>query len=145
MRKALAALLRVREAHKKVAETEFGAAERARIAQEGQVASIRTAMISSHSGDDLGYPGGDASWLAIEHSYRLRMLVRLRKEEAVLHQRSQESAQRRDALVEADRERRVVELALEQHDARVALELKRSEGRKLDAMAGARWWREHGE
>ena len=145
MRKALAALLRVREAHKKMAERDFGAAERARIAQEGQVDSLRHAMISSHTGDELGYPGGDASWLAIEHSYRLRMLVRLRKEEVVLQQHSQASAHMRDALVEADRERRVVELALEQHDARVALEHKRSEGRKIDAMAGARWWREHGK
>jgi flagellar export protein FliJ len=142
VRKALAALLRVRDAHKKVAEREFGAAERERIRQEGQVDSIQHAMISSHTGDELGYPGGDASWLAIEHSFRLRMLVRLRKEEAVLHQCSQESAIRRDRLVEADRERRVVELALEQHDAAVALEQRRSDGRKIDSMASMRWWRE---
>ena len=144
MRKALAALLRVRDAHKKVAEREFGAAERARIRQEGQVDALRDAMNSSHSGDELGYPGGDASWLAIEHSYRLRMLVRLRKEESVLQQRSQESAQTRELLVEADRERRVVEIALEQHDARVALERRRADGRKIDSMASARWWREKG-
>lgn len=145
MRKALAALLRVREAEKKVAEREFGEAERARFASEAACDGIRGAMNGSHSGDALGYPGGDAAWLAMEHTYRLRMLVRLRKEEGVLKQRTQVSDQRRDLLVEADRSRRVVELALESHDEKVALEERRSDGRKLDAMAGARWWRDRSE
>jgi flagellar export protein FliJ len=143
MRKALAALLRVRDAHKKVAERDFGAAERARIIQEEEVEGLHRAVISSHTGDELGYPGGDASWLAIEHSYRLRMQVRIRKEQQVLVQRAQDAAAQRERLIEADRERRVVEIALEQHDAEVALELRRADGRKLDALAGARWWREN--
>ena len=145
MRKALAALLRVRDAEKKVAEREFGEAERARFASEAACEGIRGAMNGSHSGDALGYPGGDAAWLAMEHTYRLRMLVRLRKEEGVLKQRTQVSDHRRDLLVEADRSRRVVELALESHDERVALEHRRADGRKIDAMAGARWWRDRSE
>lgn len=145
MRKALSALLRVRDAQKKVAEREFGEAERARFQTEASCDAIRGAMNSSHSGDALGYPGGDAAWLAMEHTYRLRMLVRLRKEEAVLKQRTQVSDQRRDLLVEADRSRRVVELALESHDAQVALEERRADGRRIDAMAGARWWRDRGD
>lgn len=141
MRKALAALLRVREAEKKVAERAFGEAERARIASEEHVETLQHAVISSHTGDAMGYPGGDAGWLAMEHSYRLRMQVRIRKERSVLTEHTRVSDARRGELVEADKARRVVELALEHHDEREALEARRADGRRLDAMAGARWWR----
>jgi flagellar biosynthesis chaperone FliJ len=68
--------------------------------------------------------------------------VDLRRESGILQERATTTAQRRAELVEADRDARVVELALEQYDERVALEKSRREGRQLDEMATVRWWRE---
>ncbi len=142
MRKALATLLRVRDIEKKVARSQFSAAERARQAQEDRVTGVVDAMDQSREAEQIGLEAGEAHWLAASHSHRLRLEVDLRRESGILQERARVVAHRRAELVEADRSARVVELALEQYDARVELEEQRREGRKLDEMATVRWWRE---
>jgi len=143
MRKALATLLRVREVEKKQARQAFGEAERARIAQEGVISSIHAELASARSDAEARTGGLPAHWLALEHQWRLRKEVELRAESAVLADRVRVSAGAREALTHASRESRVVEAALEGYDERVAVERRRAEGRKLDATATQRWWREN--
>jgi len=142
MRKALATLLRVRNIEKKVARSAFSEAERARQVQEDRVQGVFNAMDQSREAEQLGLSVGEAHWLAASHSHRLRLEVDLRRESGILQERARVVAHRRAELVEADRNARVVELALEQYDARVELEAQRREGRLLDEMATVRWWRE---
>jgi flagellar export protein FliJ len=142
MRKALATLLRVRHIEKKVAESAFVESEQVRQTQEGRVHGVYDAMEQSREAEQIGLAAGEAHWLAASHSHRLRLEVDLRRESGILQERARVVAQRRAELVEADRNARVVELALEQYDARVELEEKRREGRLLDEMATVRWWRE---
>lgn len=142
MRKALATLLRVREIEKKVAKTAFAEAERSRQNQEDRVERVYSAMEQSRQAEQLGRSVGEAHWLAASHSHRLRLEVDLRRESGILHERAKVTARRRLELVEADRNARVVELVLEEYDAREALESSRREARKLDEMATVRWWRE---
>ena len=143
MRKALATLLRVRSIEKRVAKTEFAEAERVRNLQEQRVDGIKAAMEQSRAASDLGAGGSQACWVAHEHAHRLRLEVDLRRESGILHKRTVIATRRRVDLTEADRAERVVELALEKHDEQVALETRRADGRRLDAMASARWWREN--
>lgn len=143
MRKALATLLRVRNIEKKVAQTEFAEAEQARQSQEDRVHGVFDAMDQSREAEQIGLAAGQAHWLAASHSHRLRLEVDLRRESGILQERAKVVAKRRTELVEADRNARVVELALEQYDARMELEAQRREGRLLDEMATVRWWREH--
>lgn len=143
MRKALATLLRVRAIEKKVAQREFLSAELARRDQEGRVVAVSDAMNQSREAEQMGVEAGEAHWLAASHSHRLRLEVDLRRETSILHRRARTATKRRAALVEADRSARVVELALEQYDARVEEEKQRREARLLDEMATVRWWREH--
>ena len=142
MRKALSTLLRVRNIEKKVARSEFAEAERARQTQEDRVAGVFDSMDQSREAEQIGLAAGEAHWLAASHSHRLRLEVDLRRESGILQERARVVAHRRANLVEADRNARVVELALEQYDVRVELEEQRQEGRKLDEMATVRWWRE---
>lgn len=142
MRKALATLLRVREIEKKVAKTAFAEAERSRQNQEDRVERVYSAMEQSRQAEQIGRAVGEAHWLAASHSHRLRLEVDLRRESGILHERAKVTARRRLELVEADRNARVVELVLEEYDAREALESSRREARKLDEMATVRWWRE---
>ena len=145
MRKALATLLRVRNIEKKVARTAFVEAERARQRQEDRVRDVYSAMDQSRQAEQIGMQVGQAHWLAASHSHRLRLEVDLRRESGLLQDRAKVTKKCRLELVEADRSARVVELALEEYDARVELEAARREGRKLDEMATVRWWRErHG-
>ena len=142
MRKALSTLLRVREIEKKVAKTAFAEAERARQKQEDRVHRVYAAMDQSREAEQIGLSVGEAHWLAASHSHRLRLEVDLRRESGILHERARVTARRRSDLVEADRNARVVELVLEEYDAREALEASSREGRKLDEIATVRWWRE---
>lgn len=142
MRKALATLLRVRNIEKKVARTAFAAAEQARQHQEDRVQNVFAAMDQSRQAEQIGMQAGEAHWLAASHSHRLRLEVDLRRESGILQQRAKVTASRRAELVDADRNARVVELALEQYDERMELEASRREARQLDEMATVRWWRE---
>jgi flagellar export protein FliJ len=142
MRKALATLLRVRAIEKKVAQTAFAEAEKSRMNQEDRVQDVYSAMDQSRQAEQIGRSVGEAHWLAASHSHRLRLEVDLRRESGILHERAKVTARRRLELVEADRSARVVELVLEEYDAREELEASRREGRKLDEMATIRWWRE---
>ncbi len=139
MRRALATLKRVRSAQKKAAKQAFAEAERSRIQQETRIEEIHAAMAASH---DDGFTGGQAHELAQEQAYRLRLQATLRREAVVLNERAKKAADRRGELREADRDTRVVELALERHDERVALEKRRSDGRRIDEIASGRWWRD---
>ena len=69
--------------------------------------------------------------------------VELRAANDELAQREAVAATAREQLTHASRESRVVEAALEGYDERVAVERRRAEGRKLDATATQRWWREN--
>jgi flagellar export protein FliJ len=142
MRKALATLLRVRKIEKRMARAAFAEAEQSRQRQEDRVDDVYGAMDQSRQAEQIGMQVGSAHWLAASHSHRLRLEVDLRRESGILQERATTTAQRRAELVEADRDARVVELALEQYDERVALEKSRREGRQLDEMATVRWWRE---
>jgi flagellar export protein FliJ len=143
MRKALATLLRVREVEKKQARQAFGEAERARIAQEGVVGGIHAEIDAARAEAAGRTEGLPAHWLALEHQWRLRKEVELRRAHVELEARAEKSAVAREALTHASRESRVVEAALESYDERVAVERRRAEGRKLDATATQRWWREN--
>lgn len=145
MRKALATLLRVREVEKRVARQHFADAERARRRQESRVVDIQDTMDQSRQAEAIGVEGGQAHWIAHQHAWRLRLEVDLRRESGILERRSVEARRMRSALVEADRAARVVEVAIERHDERVALEEKRADGRRLDELATTRWWRENSE
>lgn len=142
MRKALATLLRVRDIEKRVAQSNFAEAEQSRQRQEDRVQGVFSAMDQSRQAEQIGLSVGEAHWLAAAHSHRLRLEVDLRRESGILQDRAKVTAERRAELVEADRNARVVELALEQYDARVELEAQRREARLLDEMATVRWWRE---
>ncbi len=142
MRKALATVMRIRTLEKRIAQTAFVEAEQARQVQEGRVYHVHDAMAQSREAEQLGLEVGEAHWLAASHSHRLRLEVDLRRESAILEERARSAAERRAELVDADRNARVVEIALEQFDARVAFEERRREGRRLDEMATIRWWRE---
>jgi flagellar export protein FliJ len=143
MRKALATLLRVRDVGKKQARQAFGEAERARIAQEGAVSSIEQAIVASQArAQDLD-PGLPAHWYALEHEYRIRKVEELNEARVRLDTLATESARRREVLTEASREARVVEAALESYDERAAKERRQADGRKIDAMATTRWWRDN--
>lgn len=143
MRKALATLLRVREVGKKQARQSFGEAERARIAQEGTVASLEGAIASSRARAQDMDPGLPAHWYALEHEYRVRKAEELREAHVRLDALATEAARRRAVLTEASREARVVEAALESYDEKVAKERRQADGRKIDAMATTRWWRDN--
>ena len=143
MRKALATLLRVREVEKKQARQAFGEAERARIAQEGVVDGIHSDLAAARSHAASRGSGVPAHWLAMDHQWRLRKEVELRAANDELAQREAVAATAREQLTHASRESRVVEAALEGYDERVAVERRRAEGRKLDATATQRWWREN--
>lgn len=143
MRKALATLLRVRDVEKKQARQSFGEAERARISQEVVVGGIHD-EIDAVRADATGRTDAlPAHWLALEHQWRLRKEVELRRAEQELQVRAETSAEARQALTHASRESRVVEVALESYDERVAAERRRADGRRLDATATQRWWREN--
>jgi len=142
MRKALATLLRVRNIEKRVARSAFAEAEQSRQRQEDRVRDVYSAMEQSRQAEQLGVSMGEAHWLAASHSHRLRLEVDLRRENGILQERAKVTAKRRAELVEADRNARVVELVLEEYDAREELEASRREGRLLDEMATVRWWRE---
>jgi hypothetical protein len=141
MKRALSALQRVREIEKKQARQSFADAERARIAQEVRVDTILAAVEESRG---RGAPAeGEAVWAHMEHAFRLRMEVQLRSERSVLEQRAVEVSRRRAVLNEATRATRVVEVAIERIEEMEALEARRADGRRLDALAGIRWWREN--
>ncbi len=143
MRKALATLLRVRDVEKRVARQQFADAERVRRLQEGRVVDIQDAMDQSREAEAMGIETGQAHWIAHQHAWRLRLEVDLRRESGILERRTVEARRKRALLVEADRSARVVELAIEQHDERVALDQKRADARNLDELATTRWWREN--
>lgn len=143
MRKALATLLRVRDVEKKQARQRFGEAERSRIAQESVVGDIHNEIDAARAHSSGRTEALPAHWLAMEHQWRLRKEVELRRAHQELAVRSDKSAEARAALTHASRESRVVEAALEGYDERVAVERRRAEGRKLDATATQRWWREN--
>jgi flagellar export protein FliJ len=143
MSRALATLLRVREIRKKQARNAFGEAERARIAQDGQVLAIESAIDDSRNRGGEAIEDGTAHWVALEHGFRLRKEVELRQARDSLEQLSEAATARRMDLQEASRKSRVVEAALERYDEQVALDRRRADGRRIDAMATMRWWREN--
>jgi flagellar export protein FliJ len=143
VRKALATLLRVRDVEKKQARQLFGEAERSRIAQEGVVGGIHGEIDAARAHSAERTEALPAHWLAMEHQWRLRKEVELRRAHQELAVRSDKSTEARQALTHASRESKVVEAALESYDERVAVERRRAEGRKLDATATQRWWREN--
>ena len=143
MSRALATLLRVREIRKKQARNSFGEAERARIAQDGHVTAIQSAIASSRDRGREGIEDGAAHWVALEHGYRLKKEVELREARTSLHELSELAMVRRADLQEASRKSRVVEAALERYDEQMALDRRRADGRRIDAMATMRWWREN--
>jgi hypothetical protein len=144
VRRALQALHRVRAVEKKLAMQRFAEAERARQRQEDEVLAVEEAMELSRQADALGAALGEAHWIASQHAWRLRLEVDLRRESSLLERRAVDSSRCRAALVEADRESRVVELAIEKLDELEALEARRAEGRRMDELANTRWWRENG-
>ena len=143
MRKALSTLLRVRSIEKRRAQNAFGEAERARIAQEELVDGIHHQIVQGRQAGVSELASHQAHWAAMEHQWRLHKEVQLRKAGAELEVRDAASQEARAELSEASKHYRVVELALEGYDERDALEQRRSDGRKLDAMATQRWWREN--
>lgn len=139
MRHALVALHRVRHNVKRGARLEYAGAERARLEQEGRVIAIHEAVSRSRTGDPDGFQAGEACWLAQEQGFRLRKQVELRREVANLDARAVEVETRRNALREAARESRVVELAIEHLDLEEELVRRRADARRMDGIAGERW------
>ena len=141
MRRTLATLQRVRAAQKKSAKQDFAEAERSRLQQEEKVEGIGNSMRRSYGGQD-GFGSGQAYLLAQEQSYRLRLQEELEQESQELKKRATVSTEKRSKLREADRDNRVVELALERVDAEARIERRRAQARQIDEIAGSRWWRE---
>ena len=115
MRRTLATLQRVRTAQKKSAKQDFAEAERSRLQQEEKVEGLTDRMHASYGGGD-GFKDGEAYLLAQEQSYRVRMQEVLQEENEELNKRAVKSTEKRSKLREADRDHRVVELALERLD-----------------------------
>jgi hypothetical protein len=143
MKRSLAVLGRVRSIEKRVARAEFAEAERARRHQEERVDSVVNAIDASRLAETLGAGGAQALYVAHEYDHRIRLEESLRRELGVLSRREAESAERRQVLTEADRSLRVVELAILRYDEEEALQARRADGRRLDDVAGVRWWREN--
>lgn len=142
MNKALKTLLRVRAAEKKAAKQRFAEAERERIAQEERIGSIQGQILASHGGDPGLGGAADAHDLATAQAFRLRRQVQLKREYMELHSREANSEQKRVALRGASQQERVVELALEKREEEARMELRRKEGRALDALASTMWQRQ---
>ena len=80
------------------------------------------------------------------HAYVLRMEMRRRMQEVELNEHHKVVDARREALVEAKREKRTYEMLLENREARRAKELRDKEQKFLDESgAQARWRREQEE
>jgi len=137
MRQTLATLHRVKQTMKRGAHLEYLAAEKARQDQEERVDEIRETMDRSRNGDRNA--NSDACWLAQEHAYRLRLEMELRRENRHLDRRTFEAEKRQTTLLDASRASRVVELVIEKLDEETALEDRRAEARRIDAMATSRW------
>lgn len=142
MSRGLQVLQRVRSIEKRVAKNNFADAERVRRVQEERVISIEQQMEASRVAEALGADGGQACWVANEHAWRIRLEGDLRREVGVLERRVADVRARRAELTEADRAHRVVEAAIERQEAEAELEARRADGRRLDAIASVRWWRE---
>ncbi|MBL8615295.1 MAG: hypothetical protein JNM72_06785 [Deltaproteobacteria bacterium] len=142
MGRGLYTLERVRSIEKRIAKNSFAEAERVRRVQEDRVITIEQQMEASRVAEALGADGGQACWVANEHAWRIRLEGDLRREVTVLERRMTEVRARRAELTDADRAHRVVESAIERQEAEAELEARRADGRRLDALAGVRWWRE---
>ncbi|MGB0639589.1 MAG: hypothetical protein ACPGTU_09660 [Myxococcota bacterium] len=136
MRDALTVLQRIRHHKKKGAELAFVEAERAREKQESRVDSIEKAVEDSR---EKAQVEDEACWVAQAASWRMKMEVRLRQERSLLNERSAVVDDRQKELAHASKESRVVERIIEINDERRAIERRRKEGRRLDAMGTARW------
>ena len=143
MGRALYTLERVRNIEKRLAKYNFADAERVRRVQEDRVITIEQQMESSRVAESLAVDGGQACWVANEHAWRIRLEGDLRREVGVLERRAAEVRVRREELTAADRAHRVVESAIERQEAEAELEARRADGRRLDAIASVRWWREN--
>lgn len=143
MGRALYTLERVRSIEKRLAKNNFADAERVRRVQEDRVITIEQQMEASRVAEALAVDGGQACWVANEHAWRIRLEGDLRREVGVLERRAAEVRVRRDELTAADRSHRVVESAIERQEAEAELEARRADGRRLDAIASVRWWREN--
>lgn len=143
MSRALQALFRVRSIEKRIAKNELAEAERIRQIQEDRVVTIEAAMEQSRIAEAIGAEGLQACWVANEHAWRIRLEGDLRREAAILSKRDVEARARREALAGCDRRERVVEQAIERHEAEADLEARRADGRRLDGIATVRWWREN--
>jgi hypothetical protein len=69
----------------------------------------------------------------------MKMEIRLRQERSLLGEREQVVDDRQQELAQASRDSRVVERIIEINDERRAVEKRRKEGRRLDAMGTTRW------
>lgn len=140
MSKALEALRRLREVRKRAARLEHAEAVREQREREGKVISLEEALARSRLAEAQGGPT-DAAWLAQEHAWRLRTHHRLQGARDELREAEAEAERRRDRLVEADREARVVELALDRLEAERLREERRAESNAIDEVAADRWRR----
>jgi uncharacterized FlgJ-related protein len=141
MRDALSVLQRIRNHRKKGAENAFSKAERARQDQEALVKTMAESVEKSRQEADAE---DEACWVAQAQAWRLKMEVQIRREEAHLADRVEEVQDRRQILTRANRDHRVVEIALENIDERQATQRKKAETRRLDAMGTTRWRRKEG-
>ena len=136
MRDALTVLQRIRHHKKKGAELAFVEAERAREQQETRIDTIEKAVEESRQGTS---EEDEACWVAQAASWRMKMEIRLRQERSLLGEREQVVDDRQQELAQASRDSRVVERIIEINDERRAVEKRRKEGRRLDAMGTTRW------
>jgi flagellar export protein FliJ len=140
MRQALSTLQRIREIEKKTSRQSFALAERNRIQQEVRVESLVGALQSSR--EHAAAIAGEPAWhMHHTHAWRLKTELDLRRERMALHQRTVEAQARQQVFREASRKVRVVELAIERHDAEEALVEQRKDNARIDEIAGNRWWR----
>jgi len=135
MQSSVTVLERLKRQMKRSARLAFAAQERERQQLESQLEQTEQAIDTSrHQPMEE-----DITWLAEQHSHRLRLELRRRREAEQLNRQARVVERHRTVLHQASQEARLMELLVEQQDAEEQERLRRIENTELDAMAMARW------
>ena len=118
---------------------EFAAADRERQAQEDLVRETSSAMERARV--DIGTGPQSAEQLSYQQGWMLRMEMMRRRAEHVLVERRIEEGRRREALLAAALDARVVERVAEIREEANAAEERHRSRKFLDEVGSQAWWR----
>ena len=135
MQQSVAVLERIKRQMKRNARMRFAAQERERLAIESRLEATEVAIDHSRQRPEEQ----DVTWLAEQHSHRLRLELQRRRETEQLRKQAYVVEKHRDALRKASQEARLMELLVESQQAEVTKRLQRQESNEMDDLAMARW------